>query len=50
MRDIVICHPTILARLVLGLVIGDSLVVILRVLGYDVPGVEEAGEVSEDAE
>lgn len=50
MRDIVVRHSTILTLLVLCFVVGDSLVVVLGVLGYDVPGVEEAGEVAEDAE
>lgn len=46
MADVVICYTTAL----LGFIVRDSFVVILGVLGYDVPCVEEAREVAEDAE
>jgi len=46
MADVVICYTTAL----LGFVVRDGFVVILGVLGYDVPCVEEAWEVAEDAE
>ena len=43
MGDVVVCDA---ARFFLG----NSFVVVFRVFGNDVPGVEQAGEVAEDAE
>lgn len=51
MRNIIICHAlaaTTSRRATLG--IGDGFVVVLGVLGYDVPGVDETGDVTQHAE
>jgi len=46
MRDVVVCHSAAL----LGFVVWDDLVVVFWVLGYNVPRVDEAGEVAQHAE
>lgn len=45
MRDVVICHSTAL----LSFIVWDNFVVIFRVLGYNVPRVEQAREIAQHA-
>lgn len=46
MRNIVVCDSSAL----LGFIVRNDFVVVFGVLGYHVPGVNEAREVAEDAE